>query len=241
MDYSIKLNKYILKYQYITNLKGGHVYCDATMQSNHIDAIYVKDTTNLIPFTKSIYHPFRSHPICSYSVWNKSKTELYIPTPPTIDDKVFKYLDYHIRPYKVYFEEYDSDRLIESSMYDILLWSEKHNKWYLLLSYPDDDNTLEKLSKDMNLDIYLGSDVEPKIDTDLRLEISFKMQFSLINFLVFKNYIIPASPTDYNIPNLIIELLDNALSYNKHNAIKFNYASPKYIDELNELNELYNK
>lgn len=243
--YEYKSNKYKLKYQNITNLVGGYKDCNIAIANNHLDGAYIKNNVNLVPFEKSIFHPIRSHPVCSYSIWNKQHTQLYIPTPPNYTDKIFKYLNYRIRAYQIFYNPtgvlIDEIGKQEETKHDFLLWSNKHQKWYIFDTFPKDDNTLEKLGKDMNMEILIDSNPEPRVLVpDMRVDLLMYIVPPLTKFLVIKNIIKPLIKEKFNISDDISYLLDEAYStrYVLRN-IQFNTAAPGYIKELEELEELY--
>ena len=240
--YKDKKNKYKLKYEYSTNLVGGNKDCDIDIANEHLQSVYVKKIVDLIPFERNIFRFKRSHPICSYSVYDAPKDHLYIPTPPNNNDKVFKYLDYNIRAYKIFFEVTE-DNVKELSYNDILLWSNVHKKWYTFTAFPKDDNTIEKLAKDVNVDLYIDPSPEPMVDPDKRSDIDLFLKLIIGKFLLVKNKIVsPESENDTDILYIINSLLEEASNIHQGpSRVQFNTASPGYIRELEELEEFYNR
>lgn len=127
MDYKNKLNKYIIK----NNIIGGYSGCVRERTDKKLEQCFIKNLSNLIPHTSTFLRPFTR---CSYSVWNENQSQLYIPTPPTDEDKLFPLLDYYVRFYQL-----DCSRLKQSesgNKIDIVIWSPVYKKWYETALFP---------------------------------------------------------------------------------------------------------
>ena len=149
MNYKNKITKYKCKYESKINLHGGRKDCDIEYARQINETSFIRNLMNLTPFQKSVFAPLREYPVCSYSIWNERKTQLYIPTLPTFRDRLFKYSNYHARAYPKLYKGDDGAIISE---WDIVLWSQKHKKWYLINLFPNDDNKiLLDLAKDLNL------------------------------------------------------------------------------------------
>lgn len=242
--YEHKANKYKLKYKYKTNLVGGHQDCDIGIANNYLENAFIVNDVNLIPFEKSLFHNFKNHPVCSYSVWDERRDHLYIPTSPNNNDKVFKYLDYNIRPYHTHYADIIENGVVIAhggSRYDYTLWSKKHRKWYLVNTFPRDDNTLEKLARDMNIELQIDSNPEPKVMSfDERTNILMYLIRKIAIFLSVKNVMKLINDDEFDRVNAIAFLLSEAKNMNElpHN-VTFNTAAPGYIRELEELAKTY--
>ena len=230
--YKLYQKLYLSKYNHtnIFNLIGGDI-CDTEIAKEYINGRYTKQYTNLLPYNNSD----EDHSICSYSIWNESKTQLYIPTKPNNDDKVFKYLNYYIRFYKTYFMDSVRGKPIEETYNDGLLWSNMHQNWYTFASFPNDDNTIEKLAMDFNINSILVRTEEPIIDLDERGFISMFLQNMIGMFLMIKNKL-PGIKNNEERINVIYELLDEAEQIKNS---RYNTASPDYIKELYEILDVY--
>jgi len=140
MTYESKLIKYKDKYLYIKNQIGGKD-CDVKYAEDILNNTYIKDTRNFVPFEKSFN---RKHPVCSYSMWDKSGTQLYIPSPPSEYDR-YEGNDLYVRWIDYYYmeEKYDKYRdmylTYEASDVHVIMWSFKHKKWYNVDLWPMDD------------------------------------------------------------------------------------------------------
>jgi hypothetical protein len=155
MNYEHKLNKYKYKLLSTKNQLGGKD-CDFRHAEDILSSTYIKDISNFIPFEKSILHPFRKHPVCSYSIWDKDHIQLYVPTPPNLKDKLFPAYKYFIRIHKVYFKSQDdpNEEGVDSHM---IMWSPVHEKWYEVENWPHNDNILEELLVFLNTDSVIGA------------------------------------------------------------------------------------
>jgi hypothetical protein len=126
-NYQNKLNKYIIK----NDIIGGYTGCIRERTDKKLEQCFIKNLSNLIPHSASFFRPFTR---CSYSVWNEDKSQLYIPTPPTDEDKLFPLLDYYVRFYQL-----DCSRLKQSesgNKIDIVIWSPVYKKWYETTLFP---------------------------------------------------------------------------------------------------------
>ena len=241
--YKYKLNKYKLKYKNSTNLVGGKRDCDIAIADNHLENAIMKNDVNLVPFEfeRSIYEPIKSQPVCSYSIMDRQHN-LYIPTHPNNNDLVFKYLNYYVRPYQILYDDIVVDGRVMShggTKNEYILWSDKHQKWYLFDTFPRDDNTFEKLAKDMNIEVLIDPNPEPQVlPPDERTAVMMYLIPALAKFLLVKN-IVRLLPGDYFDPlEYISFLLEEATSTRyAPNNIEFNTAAPGYIRELEEINK----
>jgi len=122
MTYESKLIKYKDKYLYIKNQIGGKD-CDRNYVYDIHRTSYIKDTRNFIPFERSIYRFNRKYPVCSYSMWNKSHTQLYIPSPPIEYDKLYMEHNFYIRLIHLYYMDEDGTEAHDTH---VIMWSFKH-------------------------------------------------------------------------------------------------------------------
>jgi len=192
MDYQNKLHKYKNKIK-ITNIQRGGKDCDRRQAEDILRSTYIIDTTNFIPFEKSLLHPYRNHPVCSYSIWNKDHTQLYVPTGPSNKDKLYKSQPFYIRLHTVYFKSDDGGREIH-----MILWSYVHKKWYQVENWPLNDNLLEELFYFLNADGVLSAKMI--IDNLYKFRKNFRNQPSKyvenvnqINDLVHSNNLNPSA------------------------------------------------
>lgn len=149
MIYEKKLRKYKNKHFYLKNQSGGKD-CDIRHTEDILSTTYIKDTTDFIPFEKSFLHPFRKHPVCSYSIWNMAHTQLYIPTPPESKDKLYQNQIFFIRLHKAYFKSQVKGE-DEGEEFHAIMWSYTHSKWYELDNWPHNDPLLDKLYTFLNV------------------------------------------------------------------------------------------
>lgn len=144
MSYEQKLNKYKNKLLFKKQLGGKD--CDIIRANDTLATTYIKDITNFIPFEKSIFHPYRVHPVCSYSIWDESHIQLYVPTPPEEKDKLYPTQPFYVRLHMVYFKSQDPKDLNgEGAEFHMIMWSTVHKKWYELDIWPLNDPLLDQL------------------------------------------------------------------------------------------------
>ena len=182
MSYEHKLIKYKTKINLIKNQVGGKD-CDIRHSEDLLATSYIKDITDFIPFEKSILHPFRKHPVCSYSIWDKSHTQLYVPTPPEPKDKLYASQKFYIRLHKVYFK---SQIKGESEGVDLqaIMWSQVHEKWYELENWPLNDNLLENLLRFLNVYVIHTGNIDSYILLEIRdNDVFFDYILMLIHFV----------------------------------------------------------
>jgi len=153
MTYEKKLIKYKNKNLYIKNQLGGKG-CDRNYVHDIHRTSYIKDTRNFIPFERSIFHYNRKYPVCSYSMWNKGRTQLYIPIPPTEYDKLYMKHDFYIRLIHLYYIDEDGSEAHDTHA---IMWSFKHKKWYNIDIWPDNDHLLNDLFHFTNTDNVLAA------------------------------------------------------------------------------------
>jgi hypothetical protein len=208
MSYEHKLIKYKTKFNLIKNQVGGKD-CDIRHSEDLLATSYIKDITDFIPFEKSILHPFRKHPVCSYSIWDKSHTQLYVPTPPEPKDKLYASQKFYIRLHKVYFK---SQIKGEDEGIDLqaIMWSQIHQKWYELENWPLNDSLLEQLLHFLNVDDVLSA------------------KTVINNLYMFRNT--TYSPINPENLEMITELMHNAPSVEVINELE-RYSPTREMDE----------
>jgi hypothetical protein len=79
-------------------------------------------------------------------MWNKTHTELYIPTPPEPSDKLYMKTQFYVRLVHLYY----MDEGQEAHDTHAIMWSFKHKKWYNIDIWPTDDPLLEDLFNYIN-------------------------------------------------------------------------------------------
>jgi hypothetical protein len=147
MKYEQRLNKYRGKFFFIKNQLGGKE-CDTSYNNDIHRTSYIKDIRNFIPFERSVFRYTRKYPVCSYSMWNESHTQLYIPTPPEPIDKLYMRTEFYVRLIHLYYmdegkEEHDTH---------VIMWSFVHKKWYNIDVWPTNDPMLNDLFNYLNID-----------------------------------------------------------------------------------------
>lgn len=142
MSYKQKIDKY--KSKIILKNQLGGKDCDLLHAQDFLATSYIKDITDFVPFEKSILHPFRTYPKCSYSVWDKDHIQLYVPSPPKAKDKLYDTRNFYIRIVNISYKSRDTGK-DEGEDRNYILWSPVHNKWYDIDYWPKNDNSLENL------------------------------------------------------------------------------------------------
>jgi hypothetical protein len=160
MDYRNKLNKYIIK----NNILGGYPGCVRERTDKKLEQCFIKNLSNLTPHSGTFLRPYTR---CSYSVWNEDKSQLYIPTQPTDEDKLFPLLNYYVRFYQL-----DCSRLKQSesgNKIDIVIWSPVYKKWYETTLFPYKfDITLFEIAREFDAYNLISDNGHPLIIEDIK-------------------------------------------------------------------------
>jgi hypothetical protein len=165
MNFEQKYLKYKEKYLNLKNLitggEGGKknivpncIKTPQKIKENLETTCYIDNPEN-DPTLKKISRFLHSTAVCSFSLWNKDKTQSYVPTNPTESDKIFSNREYY---YRIYFIKNNEDKQLtpDNKCLQIgiilIIWSPVKSKWYTLSNFPEDkDNTLSNISKEFDL------------------------------------------------------------------------------------------
>jgi hypothetical protein len=148
MSHEQKIVKYKDKLFFLKNQVGG-MDCDIRYMQDIHSSTYIKDITNFIPFEKSVFHPLRKHPVCSYSIWDKNHIQLYVPTQPEPTDKLYQSQKYYIRLFNAFNKNAMKGAVAEEL--HLIMWSYKHSKWYSIENWPKDDLLIDEFFDFLNV------------------------------------------------------------------------------------------
>jgi hypothetical protein len=195
MLYQNKYNKYLFK--------GGYIGCVRSKNDKKDEVCYIENFDNLVEKTSIFIEPYTK---CSYSVWNESKSKLYVPTPPTIKDKLFKDSEYYIRSYNVNCSKLNQSE--SGKKVDIVVWSSKFKKWYEVSLFPNNlDPTLLNLGKEFSIMEYI-SDSIPINSPDYFAQLADLLTVQISQLFILRHKIeLPSDQNSKEVTNEIVNRL----------------------------------